>query len=59
MASPRVGGFNAPNRVVLTTNATPGQRFSLAVFGINGPISAAPSNWIFLRDTYIDIVDKK
>src|SRR5919199_5589661 len=37
-----VGGFNAPNRVVLTRDARPGQRFQLAVFGINGPISASP-----------------
>ncbi|MEJ7791694.1 MAG: hypothetical protein WKF65_06975 [Gaiellaceae bacterium] len=36
-----VGGFNAPNRVVLTSDARPGQTFQLAVFGINGPISAS------------------
>ncbi len=34
-----VSGFNAPNRVVLTRDARPGQRFVIAVFGINGPIS--------------------
>src|SRR5262249_39621999 len=27
-----VGGFNAPNRVVLTQSATPGERFEIAVF---------------------------
>src|ERR687897_3492674 len=37
-----VGGFNAPNRVVLTRHARPGQRFAIAVFGINGPISTSP-----------------
>ncbi len=42
-------GFNAPNRVVLTTEAQPGQTFQIAVFGINGPISAAPRNYIWLR----------
>ena len=31
----------------------------IAVFGINGPISAAPTNWIFLGDTFLGIVDKK
>ncbi|MGH3333596.1 MAG: hypothetical protein ACRDPJ_20040, partial [Nocardioidaceae bacterium] len=36
---PVVAGFNAPNRVVLTRHARPGQRFQIAVFGINGPIS--------------------
>ena len=39
---PVVGGFNAPNRVVLTRDARPGERFLIAVFGINGPISASP-----------------
>src|SRR5205823_11576393 len=28
-----VGGFNAPNRVVLTRDAKPGERFVIAVFG--------------------------
>src|SRR6266536_3814496 len=44
-----VAGFNAPNRVVLTRDAQPGQTFQIAVFGINGPISAAPRNYIWLR----------
>jgi gluconolactonase len=49
-----VGGFNAPNRVVLTQDARPGQRFQLAVFGINGPISASPRNYIWLRTAALD-----
>jgi gluconolactonase len=49
-----VGGFNAPNRVVLTHDARPGQRFRLAVFGINGPISASPANYIWLRTATLD-----
>jgi hypothetical protein len=53
-----VAGFNVPNRVELK-DARPGRAYQIAVFGINGPISAAPSNWIFLKDTYLDIVDKK
>src|SRR6266566_688052 len=36
---PVIKGFNAPNRVIITRNAEPGQRIQLAVFGINGPIS--------------------
>jgi gluconolactonase len=50
-----VGGFNAPNRVVLTWNARPGQRFQLAVFGINGPISASPRNYIWMRTATLDL----
>jgi gluconolactonase len=49
-----VGGFNAPNRVLLTRDARPGQRFQIAVFGINGPISASPRNYIWMRSATID-----
>ncbi len=49
-----VGGFNAPNRVVLTQDARPGERFQLAVFGINGPISASPRNYIWMRTATLD-----
>jgi gluconolactonase len=50
-----VGGFNTPNRVLLTDNAEPGQRFQLAVFGINGPISASPPNYIWMRTATLDL----
>jgi gluconolactonase len=49
-----VKGFNAPNRVVLTRNARPGQRFQLAVLGINGPISAGPNNFIWVKSATLD-----
>ena len=49
-----VAGFNAPNRVVLTRDARPGQRFQLAVFGVNGPISASPRNYIWMRTATLD-----
>ena len=48
------GGFNAPNRVVLTEDARPGQRFAIAVFGMNGPVSAAPANYIWMRTATLD-----
>jgi gluconolactonase len=47
-------GFNAPNRVVLTRNARPGQKFTLAVFGMNGPISNPPANFIWIRSATLD-----
>jgi gluconolactonase len=53
-----VAGFNVPNRVELK-DPVPGKVYQIAVFGMNGPISAAPSNWIFLGDTFLEIVDKK
>ncbi len=52
---PVVAGFNAPNRVVLTRDARPGDRFVIAVFGINGPISAAPANYIWMRTATLDL----
>jgi gluconolactonase len=47
-------GFNAPNRVLLSRDARPGQRFQLAVFGINGPVSASPANYIWIRSATLD-----
>jgi gluconolactonase len=51
---PVIAGFNAPNRVLLTDDARPGQRFQLAVFGINGPISSSPHNYIWMRTATLD-----
>jgi gluconolactonase len=48
-------GFNAPNRVVLTRDARPGQTFRVEVFGINGPISASPRNYIWMRTATLDL----
>ena len=47
-------GFNAPNRVILTQDARPGDEFQIAVFGINGPISASPRNYIWMRTATLD-----
>jgi gluconolactonase len=51
---PIVKGFNAPNRVVIARDAKPGQRIQLAVFGINGPISASPDNFIWIKSATLD-----
>jgi gluconolactonase len=53
-----VKGFNAPNRVVLTTDARPGERFQLAVFGVNGPVSNPPVNFIWIRSATLDFYRK-
>jgi gluconolactonase len=55
VGGPVVGGFNAPNRVVLTRDARPGDTFAVAVFGINGPISASPRNYIWMRTATLDV----
>jgi len=44
-----VGGWNAPNRLLIAKNAKAGQRIQLAVFGMNGPISNPPTNYIFMH----------
>jgi gluconolactonase len=44
-----VGGWNAPNRLVIGRNVKPGQEIHLAVFGINGPLSNPPTNFIWVR----------
>ena len=51
---PVIKGFNAPNRLIIAHNATPGQRIQLAIFGINGPISASPNNFIWIKSAVLD-----
>src|SRR5262249_32652494 len=45
-----IKGWNAPNRVIVSRNVQPGQKIQLAVFGINGPISNPPTNYIWMRE---------
>jgi gluconolactonase len=49
-----VKGWNAPNRVIVARDVQPGQKIQLAVFGINGPISSPPPNFIWLRSATLD-----
>jgi gluconolactonase len=44
-----IKGWNAENRVVIGRNVRPGQTIQVAVFGINGPISNPPTNYIYMR----------
>jgi len=53
-----VKGFNAPNRVILTRDAHPGEKFQIAVFGFNGPISGSPDNFIWVRSATLDFFGK-
>jgi gluconolactonase len=53
-----VKGFNAPNRVVLTRDAQPGQTIQLAVFGVNGPLSSPPANFVWIRSATVDFYKK-
>ncbi|MCI0718919.1 MAG: SMP-30/gluconolactonase/LRE family protein [Acidobacteria bacterium] len=49
-----VSGWNAPNRLVIGRNVKPGQKIQLAVFGINGPLSNPPTNYIWMRFAKLD-----
>ena len=49
-----VGGFNAPNRVVVARDVEPGRTIELAVLGVNGPLSDPPANFIWVRSATLD-----
>jgi hypothetical protein len=55
---PVAAGFNVPNRLELK-DVKPGQVVQIAIFAINGPISATPTNWLFLGPTFLEFVDSK
>jgi hypothetical protein len=49
-----IQGFNMPNCLVLRDTVTPGDKFEIAVWAINGPISAAPVNFLWFREAKIE-----
>jgi gluconolactonase len=49
-----IQGFNMPNRLVLRDTVAPGEKFEIAVFAINGPISAAPANFLWFREAKVE-----
>ena len=49
-----IAGWNAANRLIVARDVRPGQHIQIAVFGINGPISDAPSNYIYVREAKLD-----
>jgi gluconolactonase len=50
-----VAGWNAPNRLVVAENARPGQEIQIAIFGMNGPVSDTPSNYIWMRSAKLEL----
>jgi gluconolactonase len=50
-----ISGHNMPNRLVLSTGLKPGDKFQIAIFGINGPISMAPANSVFVREAKLEL----
>ena len=49
-----IKGYNAANRLTIARNVEPGQKIQIAVFGINGPISASPNNFIWVKSAVLD-----
>ncbi|HVU94427.1 MAG TPA: SMP-30/gluconolactonase/LRE family protein [Puia sp.] len=49
-----ISGYNAANRVVLTDHARPGDKFTIAILGINGPLGMIPDNYIWIRNAVVD-----
>jgi gluconolactonase len=49
-----IAGYNTRNRIILTNNANAGDKFSIAILGINGPIGKIPENYIWVRNAVID-----
>jgi gluconolactonase len=44
-----IAGWNTTNRLIVARNVRPGQKIQLAIFGINGPLSDPPTNFIWMR----------
>lgn len=44
-----IAGWNAQNHLVVARNVKPGQQIQLAIFGVNGPLSNPPTNFIYVR----------
>ena len=44
-----IAGWNAENHLVVGRNVKPGQQIQLAIFGVNGPLSNPPTNFIWMR----------
>ncbi len=50
-----IQGFNLPNRLVLGDQlVAPGDKFEIAIFAINGPISAVPANFLWFREAKVE-----
>lgn len=50
-----IGGWNAPQRVLVTSNAQPGDRHVFEILAHNGPLSAPPENFVWFRSATLDV----
>lgn len=54
-----VAGWNAANRLTIGRRVKPGQQIQLAIFGINGPLSNPPTNFIYVRNAMLSFYRDK
>lgn len=50
-----ISGYNSRNRLPLTLNARPGEKFEIAVLVINGTIGNEPDNYVWIRNAVLDV----
>ena len=43
-----------PNRVIIADAVKAGDKVEIAIFGINGPISVVPPNFVFFRQASVE-----
>lgn len=49
-----IKGWNAANRLIINRSVQRGQKIQLAIFGINGPLSNPPTNYIWMREAKLE-----
>jgi gluconolactonase len=52
-----VSGYNNRNRIVLTDDARAGEKFTIYILGMNGPIGKLPDNYIWIRNAVVDFYE--
>lgn len=50
-------GWNAENRLTVRRDARPGDVVRIAVFGVNGPLSGSPTNYVWMRSARLELVE--
>jgi gluconolactonase len=49
-----ISGYNSRNRIILSNHPKSGEKFSIAILGVNGPLGQIPDNYIWVRNAVID-----
>lgn len=54
-----VGGWNAPQRVILDRDALPGRAHQVAIFAANAPLSRPPENYVWIRSATLSFYSSR